>query len=66
MRQATVYDNSGLKGPRIVAQMSEGFIRRLPRLAGWTHAGTAITLANRVISHLRRVFWAASVRQLIG
>ena len=24
--QATVYDNSGLKGPRIVAQMSEDFI----------------------------------------
>src|SRR6201999_3279262 len=24
--QAVVYDNSGLKGPRIVAQMSDGFI----------------------------------------
>jgi len=24
--QATVYDNSAIKGPRIVAQISEGFI----------------------------------------
>jgi predicted ABC-type ATPase len=24
--QAAIYDNSGLKGPRIVAQMTEGFI----------------------------------------
>jgi predicted ABC-type ATPase len=34
--QATVYDNSGLKGPRIVAQMSEGFIVGSPAWLDWT------------------------------
>jgi predicted ABC-type ATPase len=34
--QATVYDNSGLKGPRIVAQMSEGFIVGFPEWPPWT------------------------------
>src|SRR6478752_3038980 len=28
--QATIYDNSGIKGPRIVAQMTDGFIVVLP------------------------------------
>jgi predicted ABC-type ATPase len=34
--QATVYDNSGRKGPRIVAQMSEGFIVGSPAWPHWT------------------------------
>ena len=34
--QATVYDNSGLKGPRIVAQMSDGFIVGSPAWPDWT------------------------------
>ena len=34
--QATVYDNSGLKGPRIVAQMSGGFTVGSPTWPGWT------------------------------
>jgi predicted ABC-type ATPase len=34
--QATVYDNSGLKGPRVVAQMSEGFIVGSPTWPHWT------------------------------
>jgi predicted ABC-type ATPase len=34
--QATVYDNTGLKGPRIVAQMSEGFIVGSPAWPRWT------------------------------
>jgi predicted ABC-type ATPase len=34
--QATVYDNSGRKGPRIVAQMSEGFIVGSPAWPDWT------------------------------
>jgi predicted ABC-type ATPase len=34
--QATVYDNSGLQGPRIVAQMSEGFIVGSPAWPDWT------------------------------
>ena len=34
--QATVYDNSGLKGPRIVAQMSEGFIVGFHEWPPWT------------------------------
>jgi predicted ABC-type ATPase len=34
--QATVYDNSGIKGPRIVAQMSGGFIVGLPQWPNWT------------------------------
>jgi predicted ABC-type ATPase len=34
--QATVYDNSGLKGPRIVAQMSDGFIVGSPAWPAWT------------------------------
>ena len=33
--QATVYDNSGIKGPRIVAQMSEGFIVGSPAWPHW-------------------------------
>ena len=33
---ATVYDNSGRKGPRIVAQMSEGFSVGSPTWPGWT------------------------------
>jgi predicted ABC-type ATPase len=34
--QATVYDNSGIKGPRIVAQMSGGFIVGSPAWPDWT------------------------------
>ena len=34
--QATVYDNSGIKGPRIVAQMSGGFIVGSPDWPNWT------------------------------
>jgi predicted ABC-type ATPase len=34
--QATVYDNSGPKGPRIVAQMSDGFIVGAPAWPDWT------------------------------
>ena len=34
--QATVYDNSGLKGPRIVAQISDGFIVGSPAWPDWT------------------------------
>jgi predicted ABC-type ATPase len=34
--QATVYDNSGTKGPRIVAQMSAGFIVGSPTWPHWT------------------------------
>jgi predicted ABC-type ATPase len=34
--QATVYDNSGLKGPRIVAQISDGFIVGSPAWSDWT------------------------------
>ncbi len=34
--QATVYDNSGIKGPRIVAQMAEGFIVGAPDWPHWT------------------------------
>jgi predicted ABC-type ATPase len=34
--QGTVYDNSGLKGPRIVAQMSDGFIVGSPTWPTWT------------------------------
>jgi predicted ABC-type ATPase len=33
---ATVYDNSGIKGPRIVAQMTEGFIVGSPDWPDWT------------------------------
>jgi predicted ABC-type ATPase len=33
---ATVYDNSGIKGPRIVAQMSDGFIVGSPTWPDWT------------------------------
>jgi predicted ABC-type ATPase len=40
--QATVYGNSGIKGPRIVAQMTEGFIVGSPAWPRWTpHALTA-------------------------
>jgi predicted ABC-type ATPase len=34
--QATVYDNSGIKGPRIVAQMTDGFIVGSPSWPDWT------------------------------
>jgi predicted ABC-type ATPase len=34
--QATVYDNSSIKGPRIVAQMSHGFIVGAPEWPAWT------------------------------
>jgi predicted ABC-type ATPase len=34
--QATVYDNSGRTGPRIVAQMSDGFIVGSPAWPPWT------------------------------
>ncbi|PXX02496.1 zeta toxin family protein [Mycolicibacterium moriokaense] len=34
--QTTVYDNSGVKGPRIVAQMSDGFIVGSPTWPDWT------------------------------
>src|SRR6267154_3787554 len=34
--QATVYDNSGVKGPRIVAQMSDGFTVGSPAWPDWT------------------------------
>jgi predicted ABC-type ATPase len=34
--QATVYDNSGIKGPHIVAQMTEGFIVGSPDWPDWT------------------------------
>jgi predicted ABC-type ATPase len=36
--QATVYDNSGIKGPRIVAQMTDGFIVGSPDWPDWTPA----------------------------
>ena len=32
----TVYDNSGLKGPRIVAQMNDGFLIGSPAWPAWT------------------------------
>jgi predicted ABC-type ATPase len=34
--QATIYDNSGIKGPQIVAQMSHGFIVGSPGWPDWT------------------------------
>ena len=34
--QATVYDNSGIKGPRIVAQTSDGFIVGSSTWPHWT------------------------------
>jgi predicted ABC-type ATPase len=33
---ATVYDNSGLKGPRIVAQVNDGFCIGSPGRPAWT------------------------------
>jgi predicted ABC-type ATPase len=36
--QATVYDNSAIKGPRIVAEMTEGFIVGAPSWPKWTPA----------------------------
>jgi predicted ABC-type ATPase len=33
---ATVYDNSGLKGPRIVAQMNDGYVIGSPAWPAWT------------------------------
>jgi predicted ABC-type ATPase len=41
--QATVYDNSGIKGPRIVAQMSEGFLIGSATWPDWT----PLTLQSR-------------------
>ncbi len=32
----TVYDNSGLKGPRIVAQVNDGFLIGSPAWPAWT------------------------------
>ena len=46
--QATVYDNSGSKGPRIVAAMTEGFRRRLPRLAGLDTGAASRALADAI------------------
>jgi predicted ABC-type ATPase len=34
--QATVYDNSGIKGPQIVAQLSHGFVVGSPAWPAWT------------------------------
>lgn len=34
--QATVYDNSGIKGPRIVAQMNDGFLVGAADWPAWT------------------------------
>ena len=34
--QAAVYDNSGINGPRIVAQMTQGFIVGSPTWPHWT------------------------------
>jgi predicted ABC-type ATPase len=31
-----VYDNSGLKGPRIVAQMNDGYVIGSPAWPAWT------------------------------
>jgi len=36
--QGTAYDNSGIQGPRIVAQMAQGFIVGSPDWPGWTSA----------------------------
>lgn len=36
--QTTVYDNSALKGPRIVAQLTDGFIVGSPTWPDWTPA----------------------------
>ena len=36
--QATVYDNSGIKGLRIVAEMTEGFVVGSPDWPAWTQA----------------------------
>jgi predicted ABC-type ATPase len=33
---ATVYDNSGLKGPRIIAQVNDGFCIGSPTWPAWT------------------------------
>jgi predicted ABC-type ATPase len=33
---ATVYDNSGIEGPRIVAQVNDGFCVGLPPWPAWT------------------------------
>src|ERR1700743_2148587 len=33
---ATVYDNSGLEGPRIIAQMNDGFLVGSPAWPAWT------------------------------
>jgi len=33
---STVYDNSGLKGPRIVAQMNDGYVIGSPAWPAWT------------------------------
>jgi predicted ABC-type ATPase len=48
--QATVYDNSGIKGPRIVAQMTDGFI---VGSAEWPH-WTPSALRTRWLRHASR------------
>ncbi len=50
--QATVYDNSGLNGPRIVAQLTDGFIVA-PHLAGLETAAVNYTLAEVIDRRLR-------------
>jgi predicted ABC-type ATPase len=40
--QATVYDNSHIKGPRIVAQITEGFIVGRPTWPEWTPDDLAV------------------------
>ena len=46
--QATVYDNSGIQGPRIVAQMSGGFIVGSPDWPELDTAAPAIAVAERI------------------
>jgi hypothetical protein len=55
---ATVYDNSRLRGPRIVAQLSGGCHHRLPRLAGVGAGGAAITPAE--LTCARGIFRAST------
>jgi predicted ABC-type ATPase len=44
--QATVYDNSGITGPRIVAQMTEGFIVGSPTWPDWAPLALAARWPN--------------------
>jgi predicted ABC-type ATPase len=44
--QATVYDNSAIKGPRIVAQMTEGFVVGSPGWPDWTPLALAARWPN--------------------